>query len=180
MNTLDELEKLLDGSLKGPWQVVMTRDEYGVSGYRILTHSHPSIAVEPAGYWEPEYEPEADDDGYYQPDIQMDCAQWRISSARLIAFGIAALPELIARVRKLETGLAFYAEQLGYAGYRDPYASIYIETSALDTDGGKRARAALNQEPPSPGAITGIRMAETPCSDCIDGWCQLNCGPRIG
>ena len=146
MTTLDELEKLLNGSLKGPWQVVMARDEYGVSGYRILTHSHPSIAVEPAGYWEPEYEPEADDDGYYQPDIQMDCAQWRISSAQLIAFGIAALPELIARVRKLETALAFYADPANHVGHSDPYASIYIETSAVDTDGGERARAALSQE----------------------------------
>jgi hypothetical protein len=34
--------------------------------------------------------------------------------------------------------------------------------------------------PPSPGAITGIRKAADPCSDCIDGWCQMNCGPRIG
>jgi hypothetical protein len=33
--------------------------------------------------------------------------------------------------------------------------------------------------PPSPGAITGIRKAEAPCSDCIDGWCQMNCGPRV-
>jgi hypothetical protein len=33
---------------------------------------------------------------------------------------------------------------------------------------------------PSPGAITGIRKAADPCSDCIDGWCQMNCGPRVG
>jgi hypothetical protein len=33
--------------------------------------------------------------------------------------------------------------------------------------------------PPSPGAITGIRKAADPCSDCIDGWCQMNCGPRV-
>lgn len=32
----------------------------------------------------------------------------------------------------------------------------------------------------SPGAITGIRKAETPCADCIDGWCQMNCGPSAG
>ena len=32
----------------------------------------------------------------------------------------------------------------------------------------------------NPGAITGIRKAEAPCADCIDGWCQMNCGPRVG
>ena len=42
------------------------------------------------------------------------------------------------------------------------------------------ALKAFDGVPPSPGAITGIRKAETPCSDCIDGWCQLNCGPRVG
>jgi hypothetical protein len=42
------------------------------------------------------------------------------------------------------------------------------------------ALKAFDGVPPSPGAITGIRKAETPCSDCIDGWCQMNCGPRVG
>jgi hypothetical protein len=42
------------------------------------------------------------------------------------------------------------------------------------------ALKAPDPAPPSPGAITGIRMAEAPCSDCIDGWCQMNCGPRVG
>jgi hypothetical protein len=38
------------------------------------------------------------------------------------------------------------------------------------------ALKAFDGVPPSPGAITGIRKAEAPCSDCIDGWCQMNCG----
>ena len=49
----------------------------------------------------------------------------------------------------------------------------------------RRARAILataltKDATPSPGAITGIRKAADPCSDCIDGWCQMNCGPRVG
>ena len=55
-------------------------------------------------------------------------------------------------------------------GYKDT-AGIYEAMIAAAPD-------ALKAPPPapSPGAITGIRKAETPCSDCIDGWCQMNCG----
>lgn len=28
----------------------------------------------------------------------------------------------------------------------------------------------------TPGQITGVRRVSEPCSDCIDGWCQMNCG----
>jgi hypothetical protein len=50
----------------------------------------------------------------------------------------------------------------------------------IDGDGRTTVRIFTPYDPPSPGAITGIRKAKTPCSDCIDGWCQLNCGPRVG
>lgn len=29
----------------------------------------------------------------------------------------------------------------------------------------------------SPGRLTGFRQVEHPCEDCIDDWCQMNCGP---
>ena len=29
----------------------------------------------------------------------------------------------------------------------------------------------------SPGRLTGFRQVEHPCEDCIDDWCQRNCGP---
>ena len=50
----------------------------------------------------------------------------------------------------------------------------------IDGDERTTVRIFTPYAPPSPGQITGIRKAETPCSDCIDGWCQLNCGPRVG
>lgn len=29
----------------------------------------------------------------------------------------------------------------------------------------------------SPGQITGFYKTANPCADCVDGWCQMNCGP---
>jgi hypothetical protein len=58
------------------------------------------------------------------------------SEARLSA-------QLSARVVDLERALAFYADGTNYVGHRDPDASVYVETSAIDTDGGRRAREAL-------------------------------------
>lgn len=31
----------------------------------------------------------------------------------------------------------------------------------------------------SPGQITGFYKPANPCADCIDGWCQMNCGPVV-
>ena len=39
--------------------------------------------------------------------------------------------------------LQFYADPANYVGHYDPSASVYIETSALDTDRGERARVVL-------------------------------------
>jgi len=40
-------------------------------------------------------------------------------------------------------------------------------------------RLALIESPASPGAITGVRQVAEPCGDCIDDWCQMNCGPVV-
>jgi hypothetical protein len=50
----------------------------------------------------------------------------------------------------------------------------------IDGDERTTVRIFTPYAPTSPGAIIGMRKAETPCSDCIDGWCQMNCGPRVG
>ena len=34
-------------------------------------------------------------------------------------------------------------------------------------------------KPISAGAVTGFRQVEEPCGDCIDDWCQMNCGPAL-
>lgn len=61
-------------------------------------------------------------------------------------------------------------------------AGLYGDPVLIDADErtGVRIFTPYASAPPSPGAITGIRKAETPCADCIDGWCQMNCGPRVG
>lgn len=38
----------------------------------------------------------------------------------------------------------------------------------------------LSPRPSSPGSITGFRQVDKPCGDCIDNWCQMNCGPALG
>ena len=54
---------------------------------------------------------------------------------------------LLRALDEAQAALQFYADPANHIGHRDPSASVYIETSAVDTDGGKIARAALNQEP---------------------------------
>ena len=56
---------------------------------------------------------------------------------------VNALPELLAKVKRLEEALAFYADPANHIGYPDPNAKVYIETSAIDRDGGNRARALI-------------------------------------
>lgn len=43
------------------------------------------------------------------------------------------------------------------------------------------ARASQKEEEgATPAArILGQRKAKEPCSDCVDGWCTMNCGPRV-
>ncbi len=38
-------------------------------------------------------------------------------------------------------------------------------------------RLAHQEKPMSAGQITGVYWTANPCGDCVDGWCQMNCGP---
>jgi len=61
-----------------------------------------------------------------------------------LSAAVNALPAHLARIAELEAALAFYADPANHIGYPDPSAKVYIETSAIDRDGGDRARAALS------------------------------------
>ena len=67
----------------------------------------------------------------------------KLEDAALICAAVNALPELLAKVKRLEEALAFYADPANHIGYPDPNAKVYIETSAIDRDGGNRARALI-------------------------------------
>ena len=41
-------------------------------------------------------------------------------------------------------------------------------------------KLAHQEKPMSAGQITGIYWTAKPCGDCIDGWCQMNCGSARG
>ena len=92
---LEEGKRLLQNAQRGPWQVEMFRDENGATGYRFREHVHGSICVVPDQYWPEGYEPPSDDDGYFQPDHNMDCSESRIETARLLAWVSEHLPMLI-------------------------------------------------------------------------------------
>jgi hypothetical protein len=102
--------------------------------------------------------------------------------AALIVAAINALPGLIEsakRVEELRAALAVMSEAADQFGdWDDDDKKLFVALRLKDL---RRARAVLAKDAtPSPGAITGTRKAEAPCSDCIDGWCQMNCGPRVG
>ena len=105
MTTLEELEKLLAAATPGPWQVVMVRNDDGVTSYMVREHTHPSVVVEREQYWPDDYEPETDADGYWLPDEKIDALPHRVGNARLIAAAINALPELLARLERYDDPL---------------------------------------------------------------------------
>ena len=82
---------------EGPWQVMMVCDKYGTSTYQVRMHAHAAIAVCKKSYWHEGYEPQTDEDGYYQPDEIMDCMPYQVGNARLIA----AAPELLDALENL-------------------------------------------------------------------------------
>jgi hypothetical protein len=78
-------------------------------------------------------------------DLSDDCDPNLARKAVLdVVAAVNALPEHLARIAELDAALAFYADPANHIGYPDPSAKVYIETSAIDRDGGDRARAALS------------------------------------
>ena len=103
----EALENLQSEMISGPWQVTMQRN-LGNTSYSICMHSHAAIAVVPAEYWVDGYTPEVDEDGYFQPDDNIDCAKYRIATMRAISH----LPDIIKEVlnlrHELKSALAYF------------------------------------------------------------------------
>jgi hypothetical protein len=94
------------GIAGGPWQVTMSRNSDGATGYHVAMHDHCSIAVDKRGYWADDYQPACDECGYYQPDDAMDCAQWRVDTARFIAASRDLVPDMADRIDDLQVKLS--------------------------------------------------------------------------
>jgi hypothetical protein len=100
---------------------------------------------------------------------------------RLAEMEMALDPEVLTWQPAIRPGARFPQQVLGallQADYDLPEYAV-----AIHVDGKPYTTLSLEPSPApasSPGAITGMRKAEAPCSDCIDGWCQMNCGPRVG
>jgi hypothetical protein len=71
--------------------VVMQRNQFGDTVYGVLEHTRTLVVVDPEGYYAKGQYPAQDEDGYYLPDDQIDCSEYRVANARLIA----AAPELL-------------------------------------------------------------------------------------
>jgi hypothetical protein len=81
-----QIREALDGKpLMGPWQVRMCHNNWGETGFRVLTHCRPSICVAAEDYYAPGCFPETDEDGYYQPDKRIDCLPHNVANVRYIA-----------------------------------------------------------------------------------------------
>ncbi len=76
---------LADRPTEGPWQVRLGSDRLGGAAYHILLHTHAAICVAAKDYYLPGYFPDADEDGYYQPDDRLDCLPHGVATARYIA-----------------------------------------------------------------------------------------------
>jgi hypothetical protein len=130
MTTLEELERLLKAGTPGPWET--WEREARSNCWEIGT---PEDHVADLFYCREE-------DHAYIPWDEARAS----SNAALIVAAINALPGLLESARRVEemrAALAFYADPANHIGYPDPNAKVYIETSAIDRDGGNRARALI-------------------------------------
>lgn len=151
MTRLSEIRARLDAATRdvpAPWQVQVDRDQHGSTGYHVLEHVEPGIALCLTAYWpEESEEPPTDAFGYYQPDNRAEIAPHRIDIARFIAHAPGDLRFLIERVQALEAAMEFYADPASYDA-EDVAEGLdaLIEPErlpAIDGDLGKRARLAL-------------------------------------
>jgi hypothetical protein len=90
-------------------------------------------------------------------------------------------PPQVMRVEWIEDGQPMVAVEMYVGGNQSQHKAKQAAEAVIDMLLAElRHSPCSDPSPPSPGAITGIRKAADPCSDCIDGWCQMNCGPRVG
>lgn len=109
MITTEELQTYLESAqaaLNGPWQVVMARNDDGVTSYMVREHTHTSVVVERDQYWDDNYEPKTDADGYWLPDDKMDALPHRTGNATFIAASRTIGPEAAREVIKLRERIA--------------------------------------------------------------------------
>ena len=114
-----------------------------------MTHRTITIRYE-AGRWHYPWVARYDDyDGPGSPlgfgETETEAVENLLDASEVgLATRIARIEKTLSlRVVELERALAFYGDAANHVGHRDPDASVHIETSAIDTDGGERARAVL-------------------------------------
>ena len=131
---MNELEKLLAEATPLPWRQPTDDDDVD----RLLDpQNYVEVSTTAAITAGEGADPIAHVWGFGWSDAILD------ANAALICAAVNALPELLAKVKRLEEALAFYADPANHIGYPDPNAKVYIETSAIDRDGGNRARALI-------------------------------------
>lgn len=139
MTTLDELEKLLAAATPGPWKI--ERGKRCIQGPDTRDGDPLVLTSMMGGATKWSHSPYSE---YCVPGMKEGDA-----NAALIVAAVNALPELVARVRRLEEALKFYADPNRWPNMPNPKNPHYD----LEMDAGSRARfalharAALNQEP---------------------------------
>lgn len=105
----EAVEALLTEATEGPWQIRMRRHEDGETSYVVMQHFRTGVAVDPRGYWADGYSPTTDEDGYFQPDANMDCSQFRVANALFMAAARDLVPALLAERDRLRAFLTDFA-----------------------------------------------------------------------
>ena len=96
-----------DKHTPGPWMVLISRDNEGITGFRPVNHTHTAIALGNE-YWLHGDKPTPDENGYNQPNDMADICDFLIHTARLIA----AAPELLEALKKAVDRQGFTNQEL--------------------------------------------------------------------